>query len=105
MAERETDDTQDGAARKFRVAMYVLERGVALEHALRDLDGVLEGGEVGRPDDTGILEVTVTATSFDDALTKVWDAVAAAGVDDQLAFAEHPNLPEHWRLRARSGPT
>ncbi len=41
--------------------------------------------------------------SFDDALTEVWNAIAAAGADDALAFAEHPNLPEHWRAKAR-GP-
>jgi hypothetical protein len=98
MAEPETNET-----REFRVAMYVLEHGRPLEQALSDLESALDGATVGRPDDDGILEVTVSATSFDDALTKVWDAVAAAGVDDQLAFAEHPDLPEHWRDRA-SGP-
>ena len=97
MAERETDDTQ-----VFRVGMYVLEHGIPLEQALGDLQSALGEGRVGFPDDNGILEVTVTAASFDAALTKVWDAVAAAGADDQLAFAEHPDLPEHWRAgRAR----
>ncbi len=37
---------------------------------------------------------------FEDALTQVWNAIAAAGADDELAFAEHPDLPEHWRERA-----
>lgn len=100
MAERETDDRQGGAAGEFHVAMYVLERGVALERALAALDDALDGGRVAPADPDGIVEVTVAAASFDDALTRVWDAVAAAGVDDQLAFAEHPDLPEHWRARA-----
>ena len=35
------------------------------------------------------------------ALLKVWDAIAASGTDDHIAFFEHPDLPEHWRDRAR----
>src|ERR671929_63260 len=36
----------------------------------------------------------------DDPLNRVWDAVAASGADDHIAFLEHPSLPEHWRHRA-----
>jgi hypothetical protein len=95
MAEPETEPVRD-----FRVGLYAIERGRALEQALEDLARELPGGRVGRPDDAGILEVTIEASSFDHALTRVWDAVAAAGVDDQLAFAEHPDLPDHWRAKA-----
>ncbi|MDO8214166.1 hypothetical protein [Conexibacter sp. CPCC 206217] len=98
-------ETEGGAVPQFRVAMYTLEGGIPLEQALGDLQSALGEGRVGRPDDNGILEVTVDAPSFDDALTKVWDGVAAAGADDQLAFAEHPDLPEHWRARAGPRPS
>jgi hypothetical protein len=85
---------------EYRVALYSLEQGEARDLALVDLGKALPGADIGEPDDVGIVEVSLEADSFDDALTKVWDAVAAAGVDDQLAFAEHPDLPEHWRDRA-----
>jgi len=85
---------------EFSVALYSLERGEARDLALVDLGKALPGATIDEPDDVGIVEVHLDADSFDDALTKVWDAVAAAGVDDQLAFAEHPDLPEHWQDRA-----
>ena len=93
------------------VALQVLERGDAAR-ALDRLRGVLEDAEVGEPDATGIVEVTVEADDFDDALTQVWNAIAAAGADDELAFAEHPGhrppeaggpMPEHWRERTADG--
>jgi hypothetical protein len=31
----------------------------------------------------------------------VWDAVAASGTDDHIAFLEHPDLREQWRHRSR----
>jgi hypothetical protein len=34
-------------------------------------------------------------------LQRVWDAVAASGTDDHIAFLEHPDLPEHWLHRSR----
>jgi hypothetical protein len=49
------------------------------------------------PDDAGTFDVTVEANSIDDALLKVWNAMAASGADDHILFIEHPNLPEHWR--------
>ena len=80
------------------VALQVLERG-GVARALDGLRDVLEDAEVGEPDATGIVEVTVEADDFEGALTAVWNAIAAAGADDELAFAEHPDLPEHWRER------
>ncbi len=81
------------------VALQVLGRGDAAG-ALDGLRGALEDAEVGEADATGIVEVTVEAGDVEDALTQVWNAIAAAGADDELAFAEHPDLPEHWRERA-----
>jgi hypothetical protein len=51
--------------------------------------------------DTGFFDVTVEAEGFDAALDRAWDAVAAAGADDHVAFAEHPDLPDHFRVRSR----
>jgi hypothetical protein len=45
----------------------------------------------------GVFEVTLEAEDFEDALQRVWDAVAASGTDNHLLFLEHPDLPEHWR--------
>ena len=80
------------------VALQVLERGDS-GRALGGLRGVLDDAEVGEPDATGIVEVTVEADDFEGALTQVWNGIAAAGADDELAFAEHPDLPEHRRER------
>ena len=59
-----------------------------------------EDAEVGEPDDVGSFDITLDAEDLDDALERVWDAVAASGTDDHIVFLEHPNLPEHWRLRS-----
>jgi hypothetical protein len=83
--------------------MVLLDRGPAAEDARRRLAEALgDAASVGEVDhDTGFFDVTVDAPSFDAALDRVWDAVAAAGADDHIAFAEHPDLPEHWRPRTR----
>ncbi len=81
------------------VALQVIGRGDP-SRALDAVGAALEDAEVGEPDATGIVEVEVEAGDVEDALTQVWNAIAAAGADDELAFAEHPDLPEHWRERA-----
>ncbi|HST43117.1 MAG TPA: hypothetical protein VLK58_26565 [Conexibacter sp.] len=86
-----------------RVALYVINPREAVSEALERVADALPGASVGRPDDVGIVEIALEAPSFDDALTQVWNAIAAAGADDALAFAEHPDLPGHWREKAR-GP-
>lgn len=84
-----------------RVALYVVNPREAVSEALDRMAAALPGATVGRPDDVGIVEIALDAPSFDAALTQVWDAIAAAGADDALAFAEHPELPEHWRDKVR----
>jgi hypothetical protein len=84
------------------VALQCLDRGVACERARERLADAL-GSAVPDPDSTGILEVRVDADDFEGALSRVWDAMAAAGADDHLAFAEHPDVPEHWRRKDGSG--
>jgi hypothetical protein len=73
------------------------------DHALRDLAAALgDGGGVGPPDDEGVVEVTVEAEDFEAAVKRVFDAIAAAGADDHLEIAEHPDIPGHWRQRQGS---
>ena len=87
-----------------KVALYHLhENGPAIRRYLEVLGGLLPGSEITGPDDVGFVEVVIDADDQEDALQKVWDAIAAAGADDHLVIAEHPELPEHWRRRA-GGP-
>jgi hypothetical protein len=51
------------------------------------------------PDETGIFEITVEAEDQEAALEAIWDAVAATGADEHVVFAEHAEIPEHWRER------
>ena len=87
---------------KHSVGMVLLTRGQRAERALDTLAAALPDGEVDEPDDDGTFEVHVDADDQDEALEQVWNAVAAAGADDHIAFAEHPGLPEHWRHRAQA---
>jgi hypothetical protein len=59
------------------------------EHALNDLSEAL-GQQLGTPDESGLIEVTVEAPDEQSAIKQVIDAVAAAGVDDHFEIAEHP---------------
>jgi hypothetical protein len=69
--------------------------------ALEGLAEALPEAEVGSPDpDTGVFDIKLEAGDEEDALQKVWDAVAASGSDEYVVFLEHPELPEHWRPRS-----
>ena len=94
------------AKKRLELQTAQLEQSVVkLETQARDaLAAALPGAQVTDPDETGVFEVTVDAPSHEEALQQVWDAIAAAGADDHVAFAEHPDLPEHWRHRARARP-
>jgi hypothetical protein len=61
-----------------------------------------EDAVAGEPDELGVFEIELDAEDDEDALTKVWNAVAASGTDDHILFLEHPELPEHWRPRSGS---
>jgi hypothetical protein len=73
-----------------------------IRHGYDALARVLDGAEITEPDDLGFFEIAVEAEDQEAALHQIWNAVAAAGADDHIFFAEHPDLPEHWRERARS---
>ena len=81
------------------VALQCLDRGVRCDQARRNLVDALGADGVPEHDEGGVFEVTVDAEDFDGALARVWDAIATSGSDDHVAFAEHPNIPEHWRRR------
>ena len=85
-----------------RIAMYMPDPLIA--HARADLIAALpDDAEAGEPDELGFFEVAVEAADHEDALLRIWNALAASGADDHIFIAEHPDLPEHWRERAR-GP-
>ena len=85
------------------IAMQMLDHGARADDARERLRDVLEGATLDGPDETGLFTSALEAEDREQALERVWDAVAAAGADDHVAFAEHPELPGHWRHRA-AGP-
>jgi hypothetical protein len=68
--------------------------------AREQLAAVLPGAEVSQADDVGVFDVVLDADDQEQALRRVWDAVAASGTDDHIVFLEHPELPDHWRPRS-----
>jgi hypothetical protein len=84
--------------------MLLVERGRPGQEALDRLHAALGDEEITTPDENGVFEVIVAGASFEAALDRVWSALAAAGADDEIVFLEHPEMPEHWRHRARARP-
>jgi hypothetical protein len=88
-------------AEAYRVGLLLLHQGSARDHEARaELAAALPEGELSEPDGLGVFEATVPAGDREDALQKVWNAIAASGTDDHIVFLEHPELPEHWRPRS-----
>jgi hypothetical protein len=86
---------------RHKVGMFMLHFGTPRDQAARaELAAALPGATVAEPDETGAFEVELDAEDVEDALQRVWDAVAASGTDDHIVFLEHPDLPEHWRARS-----
>ena len=78
--------------------MLMLHFGTPRDQEARaQLAAALPEADIGQPDETGVFEIAIEAGDQDEALTRIWDAVAASGTDDHVAFLEHPQLPEHWR--------
>jgi hypothetical protein len=85
------------------VEMFMLHLGTPHDQSARaELAEALPGATVGEADDSGVFEIELEADDLEDALHRVWNAVAASGTDDHLVFLEHPDLPEHWRERSGS---
>ena len=68
------------------VTLYAQATGDRVEAARAALAGALDGGTVGAPDEGGMVEVELSAASHEEALARIRDAIAAAGVDDQFIF-------------------
>jgi len=80
------------------VAMLMLHYGTPRDQEARaQLAAAVPEAEVGEPDEVGVFEVALDAEDREDALLRVWNAVAASGTDDHIVFLEHPDLPQHWR--------
>ena len=85
---------------RYSIGLVCLDRGAHCDEARSRFVAALDGASATEPDETGTFEVSIACASQEDALNRVWDAVAASGADDHIAFLEHPSLPEHWRHRA-----
>jgi hypothetical protein len=88
-------------AQRHTVAMLLQHpRTPRDEQAREQLAAALPDAELGAPDVLGVFEIALDADDVEQALQRVWDAVAASGTDDHVVFLEHPELPEHWRPRS-----
>jgi hypothetical protein len=89
-------------ADRYVVAMLMLHSGTPRDREARtQLAAALPpGSQVTEPDEVGVFEVQVDGDDHDQALSIVWNAVAASGTDDHIVFLEHPDLPKHWRARS-----
>jgi hypothetical protein len=87
---------------RHEIGLLMLHGGTPTDQQAREkLAAVLGADAVVSPaDELGVFTVALEASHLDDALTSVWDAVAASGTDDHLVFLEHPELPQHWRSRS-----
>jgi nitrate reductase NapAB chaperone NapD len=90
-------------AQRHVISMLMRHPGMPRDlEARAQLAGALPGAEIGEADETGVFEVALEAEDREQALERVWDAVAASGTDDHIVFLEHPELPERWRSRSGS---
>jgi len=87
---------------EHRIALQMLDRTPRGLRARQDLLAVLGGVKATEPDEGGAFEVVLECNGQDDALQRVWDAVAAAGADDHLVILEHPHIARHWEHRSPS---
>jgi phosphoribosylformylglycinamidine (FGAM) synthase PurS component len=89
---------------RHKIALRQEIRGPRGDAARRGLAEMLEDATIGELDEGAVFEVEVTAKTYEEALRRVFDAVAATGADDELVFVEHPEIPEHWRRRGTEAP-
>jgi hypothetical protein len=81
-----------------RIAMLTRHSGTPRDDEAREqLAALLRGADVGTPDESGVFEIAIDARDQEEALQRIWDAVAESGTDDHILLLEHPELPEHWR--------
>ena len=84
-----------------RIGMLTLHPGTPRDEEAREqLAAAVPSATVSEPDETGVFEIELDAGDQEQALERIWDAIAASGTDDHVIFLEHPELPEHWRERS-----
>jgi hypothetical protein len=89
-------------AQRHEVAMLMLHYGTPRDLEAREqLVAVLPDAEITDADAEGVFEIMIEAADQEQALQRVWDALAESGTDDHIVFLEHPDLPEHWRPQSR----
>ena len=89
-------------AQRHLVQMLMLHYGTPRDREARErLAAALPQAEVSEPDEVGVFAIGLEADDQEQALQRVWDAVAASGSDDHIVFLEHAELPQHWRNRSR----
>jgi hypothetical protein len=84
--------------------MLLIHGGTPKDRECRErlAEALADDAVVRQPDELGVFEIELDAENQEDALLKVWNAVAASGTDDHILFLEHPELPEHWRPKSGS---
>ena len=73
---------------RHEVALHRMHGGKRCDEALEDLRDQLGEDAVEDPDETGFFAVAVEADSFDAAVRKVRDAIAATGADECFELGE-----------------
>ena len=90
------------AAQPQVISMLMLHPGTPRDQEARQqLAAALPEATVGQPNQEGVFDVRLDAEDREQALSRIWDAVAASGTDDHIVFLEHPDLPGHWRALSR----
>jgi hypothetical protein len=89
---------------EFEIGLITQHGGTPRDEQAHDAlaSALPDDATVSDTDGDGVFSATVEADDLDEALTIVWDAVAASGTDDHLLFLEHADLPEHWRSKTAS---
>ena len=87
---------------EHRIALQLLDRTPRGVRARQDLIACLDGARATEPDEGGAFEVIFECNGQDDALDRVWNAVAQCGADDHLVILEHPPIARHWEHRPAS---
>ena len=91
-------------AERRKVGMLLIHGGTPKDRECRErlAEALPDDAVVGEADELGVFEIELDSEDQEDALMKVWNAVAASGTDDHILFLEHPELPEYWRPKSGS---
>jgi hypothetical protein len=80
---------------RHAVTMLLLHpNGPRDREAREELGAALPGAEVSKPDEQGVFEIVLDAESWEDALARVWEALASSGTEDHITILEHPDADD-----------